>query len=119
MFFPKDVAVVSILLLSWSDTAASTFGRLYGRNGPFLRPGKSLIGSLAAVVSGAFAAWLFWGVVAEDKTHVLGGDNSGKSSAWPSAMWNDSLEAEAGFGLVELCVLTGVVAGAAEAIDLW
>src|SRR4051794_29038897 len=32
--FPKDIAPLSILLLSWCDTAASTFGRLYGRYTP-------------------------------------------------------------------------------------
>ena len=63
----QDIAIVSILLLSWSDTAASTFGRLYGRYGPMLRPGKSLIVSLAAMLTGALAAyvlvtkhWEFW-----------------------------------------------------------
>ncbi|SJL10021.1 uncharacterized protein ARMOST_13403 [Armillaria ostoyae] len=35
-FLPLDVAVVSILILSWADTAASTFGRMYGRWTPKL-----------------------------------------------------------------------------------
>jgi len=29
--FPLDIAVVSILILSWADTNASTFGRLWGK----------------------------------------------------------------------------------------
>nr|GAT47713.1 predicted protein [Mycena chlorophos] len=29
-FYPIDVATVSILILSWADTAASTIGRMYG-----------------------------------------------------------------------------------------
>ncbi|KAI2602297.1 hypothetical protein GGR54DRAFT_634096 [Hypoxylon sp. NC1633] len=63
-FFPKDVAVVSVMLLSWCDTAASTFGRLYGRYTPRLRRGKSLAGSSAAFFVGvATAAW-FWGWLA-------------------------------------------------------
>jgi diacylglycerol kinase (CTP) len=33
-FFPKDVGVMGVLLLSWCDTAASTFGRAYGRYTP-------------------------------------------------------------------------------------
>ncbi|PHH70940.1 hypothetical protein CDD83_5313 [Cordyceps sp. RAO-2017] len=62
-FLPKDVGVVSVLLLSWCDTAASTFGRLWGRYTPRIRRGKSLAGSLAAFLVGMatscfFYAWL-------------------------------------------------------------
>ena len=60
-WFPPDVAVMSVLLLSWCDTAASTFGRLYGRFTPRLRRGKSVAGSAAAVVVGAMTAVVFWG----------------------------------------------------------
>lgn len=63
-FFPKDVAVMSVVLLSWCDTAASTFGRAYGRYTPAVGRGKSLAGSAAAAVVGAGAAALFWGVLA-------------------------------------------------------
>lgn len=59
-FFPKDIGVVSILLLSWCDTAASTFGRIYGRYTIRLRKGKSLAGTIAAFVVGIFAAVFFW-----------------------------------------------------------
>ncbi|KAM5473441.1 Diacylglycerol kinase [Microsporum audouinii] len=62
-FLPKDVAMVSILLLSWCDTAASTFGRLYGRYTPRLRRGKSLAGTLAAWVVGVMTAVAFWGYI--------------------------------------------------------
>lgn len=58
-FFPKDVGVMSVLLLSWCDTAASTFGRLWGRYTPRLRRGKSLAGSLAAFLVGV-ATSFFW-----------------------------------------------------------
>ena len=60
-FYPDDVAVMSILLLSWCDTAASTFGRLYGRYTPRIRKGKSLAGSAAAAVAGVMTAIAFWG----------------------------------------------------------
>lgn len=60
-FFPKDVGVMGVLLLSWCDTAASTFGRLYGRYTPRLRRGKSLAGSAAAAMVGALTAGFFWG----------------------------------------------------------
>jgi len=60
-FYPDDVAVMSVLLLSWCDTAASTFGRLYGRYTPRIRKGKSLAGSTAAAVVGMMTAALFYG----------------------------------------------------------
>ncbi|KAL6715342.1 Diacylglycerol kinase [Lecanora helva] len=60
-FMPDDVAVMSILLLSWCDTAASTFGRLYGRYTPRIRKGKSLAGSAAAAIVGVVTAVVFWG----------------------------------------------------------
>ncbi|PGG95270.1 hypothetical protein AJ80_09992 [Polytolypa hystricis UAMH7299] len=60
-FFPKDVGVMGVLLLSWCDTAASTFGRLYGRYTIRLRRGKSLAGTLAACAVGVITAAAFWG----------------------------------------------------------
>ncbi|OJD23185.1 hypothetical protein ACJ73_05465 [Blastomyces percursus] len=60
-FFPKDVGVVGVLLLSWCDTAASTFGRLYGRYTLRLRRGKSLAGTVAAWATGVATAVVFWG----------------------------------------------------------
>ncbi|KAH7320056.1 hypothetical protein B0I35DRAFT_478345 [Stachybotrys elegans] len=60
-FLPKDVAVMSILLLSWCDTAASTFGRLWGRYTPRIRRGKSLAGSLAALLVGVATSVFFYG----------------------------------------------------------
>lgn len=63
-FCRKDVGIMSVLLLAWCDTAASTFGRLWGRYTPRIRRGKSLAGSLAAFVFGVGTALLFWGWVA-------------------------------------------------------
>lgn len=63
-FFPKDVGIVGVLLLSWCDTAASTFGRLWGRYTPRLRRGKSLAGSLSAFLVGVATSWFFWGWLA-------------------------------------------------------
>ncbi len=65
--FPKDVGVMGTLLLSWCDTAASTFGRLYGRYTPRIRRGKSLAGSLAAFVVGVATSVFFWGWLAPSK----------------------------------------------------
>lgn len=60
-FFPKDVAVMSVLLLSWCDTAASTFGRLFGKYTPRIRKGKSVAGSSAALLTGILTAWIWYG----------------------------------------------------------
>ena len=124
--FPKDVAVVSILLLSWCDTAASTFGRLYGRYTPRVRRGKSLAGSVAAAAIGAATAALFWGYVAPsywgleagfmfqgtlglpevaEKTLVLAGRDRGKVGG------------RLALGLLSVC--TGLVASASELVDVW
>lgn len=59
----QDVSVMSVLLLSWSDTAASTIGRQFGHASPKLARGKSLIGSVAAFITGVIACYLFYGVI--------------------------------------------------------
>jgi diacylglycerol kinase (CTP) len=71
-WFPKDVGVMGVLLLSWCDTAASTFGRLYGRYTPRIRRGKSLAGSLAAFLVGVSTACWFWGFVTKTKGPMPG-----------------------------------------------
>lgn len=73
--FPKDVGVMAVLLLSWCDTAASTFGRLYGRYTPRLRRGKSLAGSSAAFMVGVGTAVYFWGWLAPTKGPFPGDEN--------------------------------------------
>lgn len=59
--FPKDLSVLSVLLLSWADLSASTVGRAYGKYTPQLYKGKSLAGSLAAFVCGIVLTWLWYG----------------------------------------------------------
>ncbi|KAK0634863.1 hypothetical protein B0T17DRAFT_622999 [Bombardia bombarda] len=71
-FFPKDVGVMGTLLLSWCDTAASTFGRAYGRYTPRIRRGKSLAGSFAAFLVGVGTAAWFWGWLAPTKGPFVG-----------------------------------------------
>lgn len=59
--FPKDISVLSVLLLSWADLSASTIGRSYGKYTPQLYKGKSLAGSLAAFACGVVVTWLWYG----------------------------------------------------------
>lgn len=124
-FFPKDVGVMAVLLLSWCDTAASTIGRLYGRYTPRIRRGKSLAGSAAAAVVGALTAALFWGwavprwgwddgflfrgtlALPEMVRERVGmrGEEQGKVGGWVA------------LGLVSLW--SGFVASASEVVDLF
>lgn len=60
-FLPKDVGVMGVLLLSWCDTAASTFGRLFGRHTFNIRRGKSFAGTFSAFATGVATAAAFWG----------------------------------------------------------
>ena len=130
-FFPKDVGVMAVLLLSWCDTAASTFGRLWGRYTPKLRRGKSLAGTLAAMIVGVATALLFWGYVAPIWGEPKGYDQGEFAFAFqhhlslPTPMrellgW--TAEQATITGNVALGVMSffaGVVACASEAVDLW
>ena len=127
-FCPKDVGVVSVLLLSWCDTAASTFGRLWGHRTWRVRKGKSLAGTIAACVTGVLTAAFFWGFLAprfheydvgenalafqgvlalpEKAREVLGLDF--KQSSVTGVMALGAMSAWA-----------GITAAASEAVDLW
>ena len=128
-FFPKDVGVMGVLLLSWCDTAASTFGRAYGRYTPRIRRGKSLAGSLAAFAVGVFTAASFWGYLAP-RTGPFERDVD-----WPF-MFTGSLSLPApirksvglsvaqgtvtgGLALTIMSLWTGFVASASEVVDIF
>lgn len=117
---PIDVATVSVLILSWADTAASTFGRLYGRRTPKLparllglplAPRKSLAGFIAASVTGAVCAMGFWAFVAPTRF-------GGREVTWS---WEEGVRGSGGggpLGLLLIGVVAGLVSGVAEALDL-
>ncbi|KAI5238521.1 hypothetical protein E4T42_08948 [Aureobasidium subglaciale] len=128
-FCPKDVAVMSILLLSWCDTAASTFGRLWGRYTPRVRKGKSLAGTIAAFVTGVAAAVVFWVVVApripaEWSTGVNAFAFDGTLSLPPMVRnalgWKEAEATVSGtVATAIVAVVSGLVAAVSEAIDVF
>lgn len=123
-FCPKDIGVLSICLLSWCDTAASTFGRLWGHYTPRIGKGKSLAGSLAACTVGIATALLFWGYVAP-RCETLGlATNTGVNAfafqghlALPKALGGSVVSGPLALGIVS--VWAGLVASASEAVDLF
>ncbi|KAF2099839.1 hypothetical protein NA57DRAFT_38690 [Rhizodiscina lignyota] len=129
-FCPKDVGVMGVLILSWCDTAASTFGRLWGRYTPLIRKGKSLAGSLAAMIVGIGTAVMFWGVLAP-RISPLGYDTGENSFAFQGHLsLPESITTElgisreqatitGGLALVAMGLWTGFVGAASEAIDLF
>jgi diacylglycerol kinase (CTP) len=128
-FYPKDIGVVSILLLSWCDTAASTFGRLYGRYTIRLRKGKSLAGTLAALITGSLAAAYFWGYLAPQTAPLIHEPADAfmfqqrltLPSSWKAALgWKASEGViEGGPALIIMSLTTGLIACLSEFVDLW
>jgi len=125
-FCRKDVAVVSVLLLSWCDTAASTFGRAWGKYTPRIRRGKSLAGSLAAFVVGVASAVFFWGFFVPSRTGDWNWDgaveNEGENRfAFEGTLWSESLgwSIQGWPAVLLLGIVTGLAASVSEAIDLW
>ncbi|CAK7269919.1 Diacylglycerol kinase [Sporothrix epigloea] len=125
---PKDVGVISVMLLSWCDTAASTFGRMYGRYTPRLRRGKSLAGSAAAFFVGvATAAW-FWGSFSQtvgpmpgDEDFMFKGTLRLPATIVSYIGWDDSaktsISGALALGVVSLW--SGFVASASEVVDIF
>jgi diacylglycerol kinase (CTP) len=126
--YPKDIGVMSVLLLSWCDTAASTFGRLYGRYTIRLRRGKSLAGTLAAFATGIITAVMFWGWLAprtgtfpDDPPNgfMFQGQLGLPIAATRYLGWNDgSATISGGVALAVMSVATGFIASVSEFIDI-
>ncbi|GAA6064035.1 hypothetical protein JCM10212_001461 [Sporobolomyces blumeae] len=135
-FYPRDIAVLSIIILSLCDTSASVFGRLFGKytprlpfSGTLFGRSKSLAGTLAAMTTGSIASYVFWTRYATrgdelDLSWVPGRRGSTWTGPANRAPWleygvgrlpnpNSTLDA------VKLAVLNGGMAGLAEAIDFF
>lgn len=127
-FCPKDIAVMSILLLSWCDTAASTFGRLWGHLTPRVRKGKSLAGSIAACATGVITAAVWWGWLGPAYSEY---NHDEHAFAFQGALalplqvreaFNLSVSQASVTGHVALGVMSlaaGLIASASEAIDVF
>jgi diacylglycerol kinase (CTP) len=130
-YCPKDVGVMGVLLLSWCDTAASTFGRLWGRYTPKIRKGKSLAGTLAAMIVGAGTAALFWGWLAPVYGEPSGYNTGDQAFAFQGVLslpseikallgWSDDRGMISGnLALGVMSLWAGFIAGVSEAIDLF
>ncbi|KAJ5266909.1 hypothetical protein N7478_009717 [Penicillium angulare] len=133
-FFPKDVGVMGVLLLSWCDTAASTFGRLWGRYTPRLRQGKSLAGTMAAWFVGVATAAAFWGwfvpymgafpndpegsFMFTGRLNLLPNCVRGLIG-WEAATETSSSVITGPLALGAMSVVTGLIAAGSEFVDLW
>lgn len=106
-FFSKDVALISLFLLSWSDTAASTIGRKFGYLTPKISRNKSLAGSLAAFTVGLCTCYGFYGYFVPHYGYV---NHSGDISWSPET---------SKLGLGQISWLGGLVAALSEGIDLF
>jgi diacylglycerol kinase (CTP) len=138
VLYPLDIALVAVVILSWADTAASTFGRLWGRYTPPLprslfglplAPRKSTAGFIAACATGALVAASFWGYFTQ-----FGSPDVARSWTWengfqlPGFEIGERLVKDAGIahsvntggwtGLAMIAGFAGVVTGVAEALDL-
>ena len=126
-FYPKDVAVMSVLLLSWCDTAASTFGRLWGRYTPRIRRGKSMAGSLAAFVVGVSTSYFFWGWLVPLLGYMPGNETfmfhghltlpESISSAVGLSQEDATVTGSLALGIMG--IVSGFVASASEVIDVF
>lgn len=128
-FLPKDVSVVAVLLLSWCDTAASTFGRAFGRYTPRIRKGKSVAGTSAAFIVGVVTAFGFWGWLAP-RTGPFPGDDE-----WPFmftgvlrlpgvvqntlSLTDSQSTIGGGAALAVMSIWTGFAAAASEVVDIF
>lgn len=113
-FYPRDVAVLSILILSWVDTAASTLGRLASSKtnlnlalprrlfGLPIAPSKSVVGFLAAWATGTAVAVGYYG------GGPGGGESRGGKVDWRVLEWRR--------GVAVTGTMVGFVAAVTEAL---
>lgn len=120
--------------LSWADTNASTFGRLWGKKTKALprsflglpfAPRKSLAGFIAASLTGALTAVAFWGWFAPSANRPEVSWTWGSGFSAPPFVGSHNLENARGDGSLNFAgwaglgiigVFAGLVSGVAEAL---
>ncbi|CAG8445050.1 10296_t:CDS:2 [Diversispora eburnea] len=141
--FPKDIAIMSIIILSWCDTAASFFGRKFGHHTYKFKNGKSLAGTIGAIMIGFLAALLFWGKKTSNYHHhqnqssiiIMESNNlesnnlnniqlniQSNNKILETNMINEErswIPEKSIFSLPLLSLLTGIIGGISELIDIW
>lgn len=105
-FAAKDIALMSIVLLSWADTAASTVGRTFGKYTPEVGRGKSIAGCLASAFTGLCACYLFYGYFVLEYPWVNGPGE---------LLWTPETSQ---LNIHALALLTGVITSFSEASDI-
>lgn len=104
---PKDICVMSVLLLSWADPAASTIGQLFGKYTPSLVDGKSLAGALASFAISMFSCLLFYGYFVPQYNAV---NRSG------DIIWSPETSK---LSLVAFACFSGFIGSVSEFVDLF
>ncbi len=107
ILYPKDVSLMAVLLLSWSDTAASTFGRGYGHLTPKISKSKSLAGSLAAFTIGIISSILVY-------YYFIPVYNYRNTSE--QILYNSETSY---IKLPIICLLSGLIGAISEGIEIW
>ncbi|GAA5887045.1 hypothetical protein JCM16303_007115 [Sporobolomyces ruberrimus] len=135
-FYPRDIAVLSIIMLSICDTSASIFGRLFGKytpklpfSGTLFGRSKSLAGTLAAILTGTLASYVFWTQYSSlGDEHDLSWLPGRALSNWkgsvnlpPLREWGVGRlpSPESTLEIASLSLLNGCMAGLAEGIDFF
>ncbi|KAL8279997.1 hypothetical protein RQP46_007578 [Phenoliferia psychrophenolica] len=133
-FYPRDIACLCVVILSLCDTSASVFGRIFGRytpplpfSGTLFGAKKSLAGTLAAVLTGTLTSYIWWSQYSSlgdegDLSWVPGRIASGWKGPFGGAdptFFPRLPNPESTLSLEALSVMCGVVAGVAEAFDIW
>ncbi|CZS85470.1 unnamed protein product [Fusarium graminearum] len=125
--FPKDIGIMSVLLLSWCDTAASTFGRLWGRYTPRLRKGKSLAGSTAAFLVGVGTSYFFYGWLVPTMGPFPGDENFmfkgilslPKTICEAVGVSQEQTTISGAVALGVMSIVSGFMASASEVVDIF
>lgn len=105
IIMPKDVLMMSVLLLLWADTAALSVGRAWGKYTPKISTNKLVAGCLGSFAAGVFACVLFYGYFVPHYPQV----NQPGDVLWDPA--------HSKMTLATFAVATGVIALVLEMID--